>query len=100
MQTQAPEDVVMLRGGGKGLLAVGTKSGKILFMDPRAGGRVEHTVEAHVAGLRAMDVRSGLMTCSGYGHRAGQRVLETLVKVGLYSQRGKRNHTQPFILSG
>jgi hypothetical protein len=84
LQIQGPEDALILRGGGKGLLAVGTGSGKILFIDPRTGGRIEHTVEAHVAGLQAMDVQSGLLTSCGYGHRAGKTVLETHVRVGPY----------------
>lgn len=42
-----------------------------------------------MAGLRAIDMHRGLITCSGYVHHAEQRALDTLVKVRFRSQRGR-----------
>eukprot|EP00884_Botryococcus_braunii_P016717 jgi/Botrbrau1/3729/Bobra.0363s0014.1 len=81
-----PEGVVALRGAGRGLLAAGTANGKVHLLDLRSGAEVGAPFETHVEGLVCMDARAGLLATCGYGRRAGQKILESYVKV--YDIRG------------
>jgi PAB-dependent poly(A)-specific ribonuclease subunit 2 len=62
------------------LLCCGSTDGKITLRDPRSY-RIEHSFEAHSAGVNDMDLKGDLLVSCGFSSRMGQSYLDSYIKV-------------------
>lgn len=70
---------------GRGVLVLGTATGRILLGDARRGPAVQHTALAHGGGLAALDARGDMVLTAGYSMRMGH--VSALARAG--GQGGK-----------
>lgn len=70
----------------RGLVVLGSSTGRVVLADPRAAFHAEQTLTAHAGGLAGLDTRGDLLATCGFGLRQGMVVLDPFVKVSLCSR--------------
>ncbi|KAI8801403.1 ubiquitin carboxyl-terminal hydrolase-domain-containing protein [Cladochytrium replicatum] len=71
-------DVVVMKQSR--LVCCGTTTGRVMLKDPRSFN-TEHVIEAHTGTISDMDVVGNTIVTCGFSQRAGQMVIDPLVKI-------------------